>query len=78
MPQEKHPRDKALAMADTNPASAMVYAVLDLATAIRECGSDLTNIGKAQNQIAVETGGVAVAITDLSREIVHLPALSQD
>ena len=63
-------RDKAIQMADANPQGAMVYAVLDLAQAIRENGSDLERLVKQHEQLAVNIGGVAEAITDVSRELV--------
>ena len=66
---QRMPRDKAADMADVNPQSALVYAVLDLAQAIRECGSDLSDIAKAQQQMAVNVGGIDTAIGDLGREI---------
>ena len=59
----EQPRDKAIAMAENNPPTAMVYAVLDLAQAVREVGSDLSDIAKHHEMLAKETGGVAVAIT---------------
>jgi hypothetical protein len=67
------PRDKAAAMADVNPQSALVYAVLDLAQAIRENGCELEVIGKAHQQLAVNIGGIDTAIADLGREIAHMP-----
>lgn len=60
-------------MAETNPQTALVYAMLDLASAVREVGSDLSDIAKHHEQLAVNVGGIDTAITDLGREIAHLP-----
>jgi hypothetical protein len=68
----EHPRDKALAMAEANPQSAMVFAVLDLAAAVREVGSELGEISKQHSQLAVNVGGIDTALGDLGREIAGL------
>ena len=64
-------RDKAIQMADANPQAALVFAVLDLAQAVRENGTDLENITKQHEQLAVNIGGVADAINNVGAEIAH-------
>ena len=67
------PRDKAADMAEVNPQAALVFAVLDLASAIRENGCELENIARSHEQLAVNIGGIDQAIADLGREIAGLP-----
>lgn len=62
-------RQKAVDMAEVNPQAAMVYAVLDLALAVSFISSDLSDIAKQHERLAVETGGVAIAINNLGDEI---------
>ena len=69
----KLPRDKAADMAEVNPQAALVFAVLDLASAIRENGCELENIARNHEQLAVNVGGIDQAIADLGREIAGLP-----
>ena len=61
--------DQAVAMAEPNPQAALVFAVLDLANAIRENGCELENIAKSHEQLAANIGGIDVAIQDLGREM---------
>lgn len=72
------PRDKAEAMAEVNPQAALVFAVLDLASAIRENGCELENIAKHHEQLAANVGGIDTAIADLGKEIAHLPVTLGD
>ena len=69
MEQINH-REQAANMADVNPQAALVHAILDLASAVRENGTDLEKIAKHHEQLATEVGGVAQSITDVSRELV--------
>ena len=62
-------RDKAADMAEVNPQAALVFAVLDLASAIRENGCELENIAKHHEQLAANMGGIDQAIGDVGREI---------
>ena len=75
---EDNARERALAQAEANPQAALVFAVLDLASAIRENGCELENIAKHHEQLAANVGGIDAAITDLGKEIAHLPVTLGD
>ena len=63
-------QEKAIDVANTNPDAGLIYAILDLAQAVRENGTDLERLVKQHEQMTVEVAGVAQALGDVSREIV--------
>jgi hypothetical protein len=77
MDKDKFPKssptyhEKAFNMAETNPSTALVYAVLAVANAITEHGSSLDEIAKQHGRLGVEMGGVAAALHGLGDEIAH-------
>ena len=62
---------KAVEMADANPQSALVYAVLALANAVDHIGSDTADLVKMHERVATEIGGVASALNGIGDEIAH-------
>lgn len=61
--------ETAIQMADANPQGALVFAVLDLANAIRENGSELENLVKEHAMVATQVGGIAESVNDLAKEL---------
>lgn len=64
-------QEKAIEVANTNPDAGLIYAILDLAQAVRENGCDLEVLAKSHEKLVVEVASVAESITGVSREIVR-------
>jgi hypothetical protein len=62
--------EKAVNMAETNPQTALVFAVLALANAVDGLSSDHGELVKQGERIAAELGGVAASLNGIGSELV--------
>jgi hypothetical protein len=81
---EKYPlsspvyHEKAVNMAESNPATALVYAVLAVANAVTEHGSSMDDLAKHHERLGVEVGGLSAAIHGIGDEIAHFSPATAD